>query len=129
MVPVAGYCPMGCGMTLVLIGQDDAFVGEGNVTCASSNCPRPSAVFELLQDLETEHVITIREDGFTVQHPLRERLDGALHECELHQELRALGGPPEEPGRYRATRHEPDLDSEPFRGSDALGRWDLEELT
>lgn len=119
-IEVAGYCPMGCGMTLVLAGQ--------NVTCSAPDCPCPDAVFALLQDPETEHVVTIRENGFMVQHPLRERLNGDLHKCELHQELQALGGPPEKPGRYRAVPHEPDADSEPWPGGDALGCWDLERL-
>lgn len=109
-VSVAGYCPMGCGQTL-FVG------GAGCVTCSYIGCPRPSAVDELLADGETEHIVTIREDGFTVQHPLRERLDDDLHECELHQELQAGGCMPAwELGRYRV------------HVLDDGRRWDLEPL-
>jgi len=96
---VAGWCPMGCGMTLVLPGDEEA--GEGNVTCAHPKCPRPSAVHELLQERETEHVVIVGEDTFSLQHPLRERLDGELFDCPAHRWLKAQDGPPVEPGRYR----------------------------
>lgn len=103
MENVAGYCPMGCGQTL--------FLGEGgHVTCSWAQCPRPEAVDELLADREIEHVVELGHTGFGVQHPLRERLDGALFECELHQLISEEEGPPEEPGhRYRV--REPFWDS------------------
>lgn len=120
MTRVVGNCPMGCGETL--------FLGTGgHVTCSRLACPRPTAVDELLAAAETEHIATIHEDGFTVEHPLRERLDGALHDCELHQELQAAGGPPAKPGRYRVVRHEPDAVSESYR-SGPLAGWDFEEV-
>lgn len=125
-IDVGGCCPMGCGMTLILSGQE--WSGEGDVACSNPDCPRPDAVRMLLQNPETEHVVTIREGGFTVEHPLRERLDGALHQCELHQDLQAADGPPEKPGRYRVTRHEPDAVSESYR-SGALGGWDFEAVS
>jgi Family of unknown function (DUF6085) len=86
---------MGCGEGLVL--------GEGGVVwCASLLCPRPSAVSELLDDVETEHIVVFGPDTFTVRHPLKERLDDALMECVLHDHIAALPGPPVPPGRYRA---------------------------
>lgn len=94
---VAGYCPMGCGLTL--------FLGaEGFITCGHIECPRPDAVAELLVDRETEHLVTFTETEFTVKHPLRERLDDALLSCVLHKHLRAMDGPPVWPGTYRARR-------------------------
>lgn len=43
------------------------------------------------------------ELGFTVEHPLRERLEkGGMHGCALHQHLRRSKGAPVRPGRYRA---------------------------
>lgn len=119
MQTVEGYCPMGCGQTL--------FLGEGGrITCSWIECPRPAAVDELLADHETEHVVTIGLRSFAVQHPLRERLDGELHRCELHQELSAADGPPAKPGRYRAVR-KADPDSEAL-GSVTLGNWALEAM-
>src|SRR5690242_8844210 len=80
MQRVQGHCPMGCGETL--------FLGEGgHVTCSYINCPRPTAVDELLADSETEHIVVIGEETFSIQHPLRERLDGELHDCALHLDL------------------------------------------
>jgi len=85
---------MGCGQTLLL----DA---GGHITCSRLECANPCAADEILGNAETEHVVTLRDDGFTVEHPLRERLDGALHDCRLHQDLQAASGPPTKPGRYR----------------------------
>lgn len=91
---VQGHCPMGCGETL--------FLGSGGyVTCSFSTCPRPDAVADLLDDHETEHIVELGESGFTVRHPLRERLDDALMQCDLHAYIASLPGPPSKPGRYR----------------------------
>jgi uncharacterized protein DUF6085 len=93
---VAGFCPMGCGECLVL--------GEGGlVTCASRKCPRPSAAAELLRDAEAEHVVQVTWEGFTLRHPLRERLDDALMTCRLHEYL-CDPVAPLPPGRYRVSR-------------------------
>ncbi|MDJ1137917.1 DUF6085 family protein [Streptomyces iconiensis] len=94
---VAGHCPMGCGETLML--------GEGGcVTCRKLNCPQPDAVTTLLDDSETEHLVEFRETGFTIRHPLRERLGDALMECELHEWCASFNRPPVAPGRYRVSR-------------------------
>lgn len=98
---VQGYCPLGCGQTL--------FVGDGGyVTCSYSECPRPDAASDILLDPETEHVVTLASEGFTVKHPLRERLDDALLDCMLHETIQH-GGPPAAPGIYRVTHvgHDP----------------------
>lgn len=91
---VAGLCPMGCGPTLV--------AGDGGaITCSLVGCPRPTAVAELLEDGETEHLVRLDEDDFVVRHPLRERLDNALMTCDLFAQIAALAGPPRQPGTYR----------------------------
>jgi hypothetical protein len=88
---------MGCGETL--------FVGGGGyITCSLIGCPKPGAVSQLLGDWETEHIVVVGEEGFSIQHPLRERLDGELFDCGLHEHMRSLPGPPAQPGRYRARR-------------------------
>lgn len=111
MKKVAGYCPMGCGETL--------FLGEGgHVLCSLIECPNPAAVDELLQDRETEHVVSYSPDGrWNAQHPLRERLNGALLDCPIHRAL--ASALPRKPGRYRVQVHDPDLYSESYRPGDA----------
>ena len=96
MINITGYCPMGCGKTL--------FVGDGGyVTCSLIGCPEPAAVSDILDDRESEHVVNFDENTFTVRHPLRERLEDKLMQCELHDWIWNLDGPPSKPGLYRAT--------------------------
>jgi hypothetical protein len=85
---------MGCGETL--------FVGSGGyITCSLDRCPNPTAVADLLEHRETEHIVVLNDESFDVQHPLRERLNGDLFRCQIHQRIAALDGPPRRPGRYR----------------------------
>jgi hypothetical protein len=85
---------MGCGETLEL--------HDGRVMCIMVGCLDYLAVDRILADPETEHVVEVDETGFSVQHPLRERVGGMLFQCDLHSRLKALGDPPKQPGRYRA---------------------------
>lgn len=91
---VAGYCPMGCGQTLL--------VDKSQIRCQGPKCKRPDAISVLISEPESEHVITFTEDNFTILHPLRERLERQLEDCPLHKHLRVQQGPPVRPGRYRA---------------------------
>jgi len=85
---------MGCGETL--------FVGSGGyITCSYVECPAPDAVTRILDDGEILHVVVVGDEGFDIQHPLRERLNGELFKCGLHEWMQALSGPPAKPGRYR----------------------------
>lgn len=93
-VNIDGYCPMGCGRTL--------FAASGHITCSYIECPDPTAVATILDDRETEHIVELTRDSWTVRHPLKERLGDALMSCELGAYLGSLGGPPRVPGRYRA---------------------------
>ena len=91
---VRGFCPMGCGETLHL--------GEGgHVYCVKRECPDPGAASSILEDRETEHVVVFTLTGFTIRHPLKERLGDALLTCDL-QKLLSAQGPPQVHGRYRA---------------------------
>jgi hypothetical protein len=94
---IQGYCPMGCGQTL--------FMGTGgHITCRRIDCPNPGAVDQILADPETEHLVNITSAGFSILHPLRERLDkveSCLWGCALHRYMDALSGPPAATGHYR----------------------------
>jgi len=91
---VQGHCPACRGDALFL-------ADGGHVTCARLACPRPTAVDELLGDIEIEHVVSIGGTAFMVRHPLRERLDDELMACGLHRWLASRPGPPAAVGRYR----------------------------
>lgn len=90
---VYGFCPMGCGETL--------FVDGGHIKCCNLQCPRDTAVDEILAEPETGHLAKMTRRDFSLVHPLSERLDHQLLNCELNQYLTELGGPPVEPGFYR----------------------------
>lgn len=91
---VQGYCPA--------CGGESLFLGSGGyVTCSRLDCRNPSAASDILDDRETEHVVTLWANDFSIRHPLRERLNGDLNDCKLHQQLKTLAGPPRVPGQYR----------------------------
>jgi hypothetical protein len=81
---VAGYCPMGCGQTLVLDGS-------GHIFCSAHECPQANAVDEILGDREHEHIVKFEKQrkgySWSIQHPLRERVGHKLLDCEI---VRAL---------------------------------------
>lgn len=90
---VQGFCPV-CGWESLVL------MAEGHVTCCRLDCPRPDAVTEILSEKETGHIVWLRDDDFTIRHPLRERLGDELLTCRLHADL-AEDGPPLPPGKYR----------------------------
>jgi hypothetical protein len=114
---ISGYCPMGCGPTLVT-----ETVGRRiDVRCGNAECEDPWRITKVMNEPEAAHVVEFSESGFTVQHPLRERDRAELFDCGLHAELNeALDGPPVPPGRYRVIRHQADPVSESYRGTGAL---------
>jgi hypothetical protein len=73
----AAKCPMGCGGTLEV---NDL----GTLRCFAQDCPRPDAAELVLSSTETEHLVAVEEHGYTLQHPLRERLEGHLFACRVH---------------------------------------------
>ena len=115
MTDVQGNCPMGCGHTL--------FLAEGGyITCFYVHCPRRDAASDILADRETEHIVIFAETEFTIRHPLRERLDDALMDCDLHKDISAMTGPPVKPGTYRARWAPYDA------ATPAYGRWTWEAI-
>jgi len=92
---IKGHCPWGCGETL--------FIAAGSyITCSHIECPRPDGLSVILDDRETDHIVVFEQEGFSVLHPLRERLDRSLLTCDLGRYIGNLAGPPVPPGRYRA---------------------------
>jgi hypothetical protein len=90
-----GHCPA-CGRTSLMTGAG------GHITCGHLECPDPTAVDRLLDDGETEHVMTVHRDySFTIRHPLKERLDGALEDCAVHNLALHRSTRLPEPGSYR----------------------------
>jgi hypothetical protein len=95
---VIGHCPA-CGRTSLIMNDDG---GAGHLVCGHLECPDPTAVDRLLDDAETEHVFTVHRDySFTIRHPVKERLDGALEECAVHNLAVHRSTRLPEPGRYR----------------------------
>lgn len=92
---IQGHCPMGCGETLEV-------PPNGYIACSATNCPRPTAAHEILSERD-EHIVEITDDGFTILHPSRERLDNGLFSCKLQSWMAELNGPPHKPGRYRVS--------------------------
>lgn len=91
---ITGYCPE-CGGSL--------FVGSGGyITCSSIECPNPTKVADLLLEREREHIVELREDTFSIRHPLREHPSDLLA-CGVHAYVSSLDGPPRRPGRYRVS--------------------------
>lgn len=96
---VAGYCPMGCGQTLLL----DA---DGRVVCSYLQCPDPGIVDTILGENEPHHIVVLHEEHYSIVHPLRERKEHELLDCPLHRWLEEQEGPPSVSGRYRVRAHE-----------------------
>lgn len=99
--PVDGNCPMGCGETLV--------VTKGFIFCSKNGCPNPLATDILIRSHNVEHIVSFKEDGWYIIHPLRERLrlamsdQTAMEVCGLNDVMHACEGPPEQGvGRYIA---------------------------
>lgn len=100
--PVLGYCPMGCGQTLgIPVWPRTADLTP--VRCYDLRCPDPRAAEKLLRTEETEHVVDLSATSFHIQHPLRERLDGSLFDCDLHKHITEYGTGASDPGRYRVS--------------------------
>lgn len=94
-IKVQGECPMGCGPALNLNTE------TGMIICASLSCPRHTAVSELLVKPQVHHQVEVSSGGFAIKHPLFERIEDRLFECDLQRWLEALDGPPVSAGTYR----------------------------
>lgn len=106
--PLQGRCPA--------CGAEELYRGfQGRITCGNTLCENQSAIDTLLTDPELlGHLVEIIDQdgrrGWTLRHPLIERLHDALFGCDLAAWL-VEDGPPFrlEPGVYRATAAEDGL--------------------
>lgn len=66
-------------------GERSLFRGfQGRISCSTDDCPAPAAVHNLLNDPNlTAHTVCITENGWTIRHPLAERIGDALFTCDL----------------------------------------------
>lgn len=98
MILIDGFCPM-CG-SQTLYAEEMRVVNR--IICIGDDCPDPQATHRILSDSSTDHLVTFTGSGFTIRHPLRERIDDALMDCELHLHLMSMPGPPEgRPGVFQ----------------------------
>jgi hypothetical protein len=74
--PVEGYCPA--------CGSEDLYLSFSRPTCFKKGCPDSDAAAKILDDPEIEHIVRFQPGCFNVQHPIRERNDGQLLDCEIH---------------------------------------------
>ncbi len=97
VISVAGVCPA-CGKRALCVDLD------GALTCMFQDCPRPTALAELLElEQGPRHIVELDEVGHAVQHPMIERLDEGVFNCKLYIWLTLLTDAPKPPGRYLVT--------------------------
>lgn len=85
---VQGHCPNGCGATLELN------IVTGQMSCSHGECPDPNAVQLILDHNEPHHIIRIGPDGWVVKHPLLERVEDKLFDCQITKAMSLFTGPP-----------------------------------
>lgn len=105
MIDVLGYCPMGCGKTLHLNPD------SGMIACLNKSCPSPLAVTKLIGADSTSHLVKIERTGWTLEHPLKERVTGSLFDCSLADWLEHLDRAPVSSGLYRVTEVDPSIEN------------------
>jgi len=110
---IVGHCPA-CGQSRLHL------TGSGMIHCLNHDCPQPEAAHKVLSDPEIHHIVRFEGEDeygvFNAQHPLRERIDGALLDCAIHEEVRrfvadGLAGSRPLTGTWRVKRRD-DVDGE-----------------
>lgn len=93
---VQGQCPA-CGNRSLFLASG------GYVTCRIAECPRSTAMADLMcEHMSPHHIVKLGESDYFIQHPMRERLGvDELFRCRLHAALAESAGPPRRPGRYQ----------------------------
>lgn len=93
---INGYCPMGCGETLWA-------TLERGIICRNRDCPDATVVSKVLSDPEVGHIAQVGVAGWTLMHPLHERLgeQPEMFTCAVAQWLRSHSEAPADAGTYR----------------------------
>jgi hypothetical protein len=77
------YCPA-CGAPDIVVTANKG----GLLRCTYVVCPDPRALEKVLSDPRLhQHIVRLDEDGWTVRHPLIERIDDRLFTCSLNHYL------------------------------------------
>lgn len=94
-VRIDGLCPA-CGSDRLYATSPDGSDERMRIECDATSCPNPDLVQQLLSKPDQHvHLIDFREDGYTAQHPLAERIrPESLFACDLTDEFRVLTEPP-----------------------------------
>lgn len=95
--PLPCHCPS-CGNALM------SLLSTGHLRCEATGCPEPDALERILADPRLhEHVVRVSSHGtWTIKHPLAERLDDRLFDCDLARYMNdedPVGSHVIEPGR------------------------------
>jgi hypothetical protein len=77
IVPIHGICPS-CGERKLFAGS-----GTGTLQCLNGECKRPEAANEILNDPIRDHLLVLNDRSWTVMHPLIERLDNKMLDCQM----------------------------------------------
>jgi len=88
---IAGHCPA-CGEQALTSESPLPGKVPERMLCRAPGCPAPTALHDLLGKRDQHvHLVKFRDDGYTVQHPLLERLhpDGQFM-CALGEEFAGL---------------------------------------
>lgn len=73
------FCPMGCGQTIDV-------TSNGFVLCVQPQCPDTHAIAKIFAEDSLKHHVRISPDGhWGAVHPLHERINGNLLDCEVHK--------------------------------------------
>lgn len=98
MTTIQARCPA-CGEAKLTVTSD------GRLRCAHVDCPQPGSLSKLLNEpFPAEHWVHLRPTGFYVMHPLIERVDQTIFDCEIDTELAIMNAPPHPLGTYIVRR-------------------------
>jgi len=101
--PVDGICPA-CGKQYLGIAVWHRSEEASRVHCWNILCPDPKAVWKILNRPDTDHVAWFGQHGWTLQHPLKERVDDKLASCPATAWMqRHIPAEADRPGLYRMT--------------------------
>lgn len=101
---IGNCCVCGQFSLQVIIDIDkDTGLNHTRIQCKYIDCPDPLAWSKLIKEAYyPEHIVNLETDTFSVQHPIRERLQASrpLFECGLHTWIAARDRPPAPLGMY-----------------------------